>query len=82
LLESGPFAVLRTRPGVIFGEKCRASLLRRINCSSILGAESQEEYPKVLTRELPFEGTGSRFPVVLKIEEALGQSVEIEGHWA
>jgi len=31
----------------------------------------------MLTSELPFEGTGSRFPVVLKIEEALGESVEI-----
>ena len=45
--------------------------------SSILGAESREESPKVLTRELPLEGTGSRLPVVLKIEEVLSQSVEI-----
>ena len=42
-----------------------------------MGAESREESPKVLTRELPLEGTGSRLPVILKIEEALSQSVEI-----
>ena len=30
-----------------------------------------------MTSELPFEGTGSRLPVVLKIEEALSWSVEI-----
>ena len=45
--------------------------------SSMLGAESREESRKVLTRELPFEGTGSRLPVILQIEEALSQSVEI-----
>ena len=38
-----------------------------------MGAESREESPKVLTRDRPFEGSGSRFPVVLKIE-ALSQS--------
>ena len=42
-----------------------------------MGAESREGSPKDLTRELPLERTGSRLPLVLKIEETLSQSVEI-----
>ena len=45
--------------------------------SSTLGAQSREKSPKDLTRELPLERTGSRLPLVLKIEETLSQSVEI-----
>ena len=40
-------------------------------------AELCDEFPDILTSELPFEGTSSGFPIILKIEEALGKGIEI-----
>jgi hypothetical protein len=42
-----------------------------------MGTELDEECGKVLTGELPLEGTRRGFPVVLKIQEAFGDGVEI-----
>ena len=41
------------------------------------GAKFGEEFRQILTRELPLEGTPRGLPVVLEIEEALGDSIEI-----
>jgi hypothetical protein len=41
------------------------------------GCELDEEFGEVLTGELPFEGTSGGLPVVLKVQEALGDGVEI-----
>lgn len=41
------------------------------------GGEFVEQLSKILTRELPLEGPSRSFPVVLKVEEALGEGVEI-----
>jgi|SRR6516162_8145739 len=44
---------------------------------SISTAELCKESSKIVTGEPPCEGTGGSFPIVLKIEEALGQGVAI-----
>jgi len=42
-----------------------------------LGAELDEEFVEVLAGELPFEGLSRGCPVVLKLQEALSDSVEV-----
>jgi len=44
---------------------------------SARGAQFGEQCRKILTGELPFEGASGGLPVVLKIEEALGDGVEV-----
>ncbi len=44
---------------------------------SAWGAELNEEFVEVLAGELPFEGLSRSRPVVLKVQEALGDSVEV-----
>jgi hypothetical protein len=44
---------------------------------SARGAEVDEELVEVLASELPLEGLSGGCPVVLKIQEALGNSIEI-----
>ena len=39
--------------------------------------EFGEKLGEVLTGELPFEGAGCGFPIVLKVEQALREGVEI-----
>ncbi len=43
----------------------------------VRGVELDEECGKVLTGELPLEGTRRGFPIILKIQEAPGDGVEI-----
>jgi len=42
-----------------------------------VGAELDKEFVEVLAGELPFEGLSRSCPVVLKVQKALGDSVEI-----
>ena len=42
-----------------------------------MGAELDEEFVEVLAGELPFEGFSGGRPVVLKVQEALSESVEV-----
>ena len=41
------------------------------------GTEFSEEFGKVVTGEFPFEGPRCGLPVILKIQEAFGDGVEI-----
>jgi hypothetical protein len=40
-------------------------------------ADLREQFREIAPRELPIERPASGFPVVLKIEDALGEGVEI-----
>jgi hypothetical protein len=44
---------------------------------SARGTELDEDLGEILTGELPFEGPRSGRPVILKIQEAFGDGVEI-----
>jgi hypothetical protein len=44
---------------------------------SAWGAELDKEFVEVVASELPFEGLSRSGPVVLKVQKALGDSVEI-----
>ena len=43
----------------------------------VRGTELDEDPGEILTGELPFEGPRSSLPVILKIQEAFGDGVEI-----
>jgi hypothetical protein len=43
----------------------------------VWGTEFSEEFGEVVTGEFPFEGPRCGLPVILKIQEAFGDGVEI-----
>src|SRR5229473_4569025 len=55
----------------------RSSLTYFLGRGSARSGELVEELGKILTGELPFKGPSRGFPIVLKVEEALREGVEI-----
>ena len=68
---------MNSGPSARFTKSVTSEVQKRILGGSAWSAELDEEIVEVLSGELPFEGLSRSCPILLKVQKAFGDSVEI-----